>query len=226
MPAWKHGPRDVRGRLFCDTPVTEAVLIAEIDVAVRHYNFERPHAAIGGLTPWQRFSADETALRVEDRARLRFALRHGKLQTVQASGVWKHGRYYWDDELDTRVGSPVIVAWLRKDERAVDVYTTDGEFICEATPQRDLTREQIVTANARRRERWVIQNQRLRKAISKSEERYAPTNRPDGLDVVTVSADDADRDPGRREPDGELLDELGIAGGLYEPWRPDAAGPP
>lgn len=222
MPAWKHGPRDVRGRLFCDTPVTESVLIAEIDAAVRHYNFERPHAAIGGLTPWQRFSGDETALRVEDRPRLRFALRHRKLQTIQASGVWKHGRYYWASALDTRVGDPAIVAWLRKDERAVDVYSTDGEFLCEATPQETLSREQIVAAKSRQRERWVVQNQRLRKAISKSEERYAPTNRPDGLDVVTIRADGAYRDPDRPEPDSELLDELGLADGLYEPWRPDA----
>ena len=223
MPAWKHGPRDLRGRLFCDTAVTEKVLIAEIDAAVRHYNFERPHAAIGGLTPWQCFSADETALRVQDRARLRFALRHRKLQIVQPSGVWKHGRYYWASALDTRAGRPVIVAWLRKDERAVDVYSTDGDFLCEATPQEKLTREQIVADSCRRHARWVVQNRRLRNAISKSEERYAPTNRPDGLDVITISADPASRDPDRPQPDNDLLDVLGLADGLYEPWRPDGS---
>lgn len=225
MPAWKHGPRDLRGRLFCDTPVTEKVLIAEIAAAVRHYNFERPHAAIGGLTPWQCFSADETALRSQDRARLRFALRHRKLQTVQPSGVWKHGRYYWASALDTRVGGPVIVAWLRKDQRAVDVYTTDGKFLCEATPQETFTRERIVADTSRRHERWVVHNRRLRKAISKSEERYAPTNRPDGLDVVTVTTHAADRDPDRPEPDNELLDVLGLADGLNEPWQPGRTPP-
>jgi hypothetical protein len=225
MPAWKYGPRDLRGRLYCDTPVSEEVLIAEIDRAVRHYNFERPHTAIGGLTPWRRFCADETALRIEDRARLRFALRHRKLHTVQPSGVWKHGRYYWARELDTRVGAHVIVAWLRKDERSVDVYTTDAEFLCEATPQETLTREQIVSAKSQQRKRWVIQNQRLRNAISKSEERYAPTNRPDGLDVVTITADDASRDPDRREPDSDLLDDLGIAEGLHQPWQQDEGRP-
>ena len=221
MPAWKHGPRDLRGRLFCDTPITEKTLIGEIDAAVRHYNFQRPHTAIRGQTPWQCFSGDETALRVEDPARLRFALRHRKLQRVQPSGVWKHGRYYWAPALDTRVGRPVIVAWLRKDERAVDVYTTEHEFICEATPQAALTREQVVAAKSRERARWVVQNQRLRKAISKAEERYAPTNRPDGLDVITISADPASRDPDRPQPDNDLLDVLGLADGLYEPWRPD-----
>ena len=221
MPAWKHGPRDIRGRLFGDTPVTEQVLITEIDAAVRHYNFERPHAAIGGLTPWQRFVADETALRIEDRARLRFALRHRKLQIVQPSGVWKHGRYYTDKALGSRDGTPVIVAWLRKDERSVDVYNTDGEFICEAVPHEALTREQVVEAKARQRQRWAVQNKRLRDAMSKSEERYSPTNRPNGLDVVTITADAADRDPDRPDPDGELLDALGLSGGLYEPWHPD-----
>jgi len=189
---------------------------------VRHYNFERPHTAIGGLTPWQRFAADETALRVEDRARLRFALRHRKLQTVQASGVYKHGRYYTAAALDAREGRSVIVAWLRKDERSVDIYSPDGTFLCEAVPHGALTSEQIVAAKARQRERWAVQNKRLRKAMSKSEERYAPTNRPDGLDVVTIAADPADRDPDRSDPDGELLDALGISDGLYEPWQPDA----
>ena len=55
------------------------------------------------------------------------------------------------------------------------------------------------------------------KAISKAEERYAPTNRPDGLDVVTISADAASRDPDRPQPDNDLLDVLGLTDGLYEP---------
>ncbi|MDQ3675326.1 MAG: hypothetical protein M3401_00760 [Actinomycetota bacterium] len=80
-----------------------------------------------------------------------------------------------------------------------------------------------MAAKSQQRARWVVQNQRLRNAISKSEERYAPTNRPDGLEVVTVSADDAYRDPDRREPDSELLDELGISDDLYEPWQPKGA---
>jgi putative transposase len=224
MPTWKHGPRDLRGRLYSDRLITEDVLIAEIDAAVRHYNFERPHSAIGGLTPWQCFVADETALRTEDRARLRFALRHRKLQTVQASGVWKHGRYYWAQELDTRVGDAVIVAWLRKDERSVDVYTTDAVFLCEAEPLEKATREKVVEAHSLRRERWAKQNQRLRDAISKAEERYAPTNRPDGLDVVTIDAGSAHRGPERVDPAEErLLDALGLSDELYEPWR--ACGP-
>lgn len=114
---------------------------------------------------------------------------------------------------------------MRKDQRAVDVYTTDSKFLCEATPQETFTREQIVADTSRRHERWVVQKRRLRKAISKSEERYAPTNRPDGLDVVTVTTDAADRDPDRPEVDNELLDALGLADGLYEPWQPDRTPP-
>lgn len=192
---------------------------------MRHYNFQRPHSAIGGLTPWQRFAADVTALRVEDRARLRFALRHCKLQTVQPSGVWKRGRYYTDRALDGRVGRPVTVAWLRKDERSIDVYDTDGTFVCEAVPHGALTREQVVEAKARQRRRWAVQNKRLRDAISRSEERYSPTNMPDGLEVVTITADAADRDPDRPDPDSDLLDALGLSGGLYEPWQPDTTAP-
>lgn len=115
----------------------------------------------------------------------------------------------------------MIVAWLRKDERSVDVYSTDGEFICEAVPHDALTREQVTEAKARQRWRWAVQNKRLRDAISRSEERYSPTNTPDGLDVVTITANTPDRDPDRADPDSELLDALGLSGGLYEPWQPD-----
>jgi len=221
MPAWKHGPRDSRGRLYSDTAITEQVLIAEIDAAVRFYNFERPHSALGGLTPWQRFEADETALRLEDRARLRFALRHRKEQTIQASGVWKHGRWYWAQQLDAHVGDPAIVAWLRKDERTVDVYRPDGMFLCEAAPLEALTPAQVLAAKQRERERHVVQNRRLRSSISKAEERYSPTNQPDGLDVVTITADPAYRDPDRPErADEQLLAALGLTSGLFEPWQP------
>jgi putative transposase len=56
MPAWKNGPRDQRGRLYSDQAVDEQTLIRQIAAAVRHYNFQRPHSAIGGQTPWECFS--------------------------------------------------------------------------------------------------------------------------------------------------------------------------
>ena len=47
-------PRAARqGRLFCDTPISESELIAEIARPCDVYNLERPHSAIGGRTPWQ-----------------------------------------------------------------------------------------------------------------------------------------------------------------------------
>lgn len=221
MPAWKHGPRDAAGRLYSETPVTEKVVIGEISSAVAHYNFQRPHSAIGGATPWERFSTDETALRVVDADRLRFALRHRKLQKVTTSGVWK-GRWYRAGELDARVGDAVIVAWLGKDDRFVDVYDPDGNFICQALPHTAMTREQIVAVKRAEGQRHRDQDRRLRQAISKAEERYAPTNQPDGLDVISITAGPPGTDPDRpATADEGLLGALGLTDALHQPWRPD-----
>lgn len=219
MPAWKHGPRDERGRLYGERAIDEQTLIGEIARAVRHYNFERSHSALGGQTPWACFSDDETALRVQERSRLRFALRHRRLHTVQTSGVYKHRGYYWHDDLDSRVGDDVIVAWLRYDERTVDVYEPDGRFLCEAARVAEMTPAQVLDTKRAQRMRQAAQTRRMRESLSRAEERYAPTNRPDGLDMITRSA----RDPvaARRRPgEGDLVEQLGLSDGLYEPWQP------
>jgi putative transposase len=218
MPAWKNGPRDQRGRLYSDQAVDEQMLISQIAAAVHRYNFERPHSAIGGQTPWECFSEDETALRVQHRSRLRFALRHRRLQTVQASGVYKHGGYYSAPELDSRVGDELIVAWLRYDERSVDVYEPDGRFLCEATPVDEMTAPQVLESKRLQRVRQAQQTKRMRAALSRSEERYAPTNRPNGLDIVTRNT--ADQSPTATDRGDGLLEQLGLTEGLNEPWRP------
>jgi putative transposase len=219
MPAWKNGPRDKRGQLYGEQAIDEHTLIREVANAVRHYNFERPHSALGGETPWACFSADETALRVQERSRLRFALRHRKPHTVQASGVYKHGGYYWHDTLDSRVGDGVIVAWLRYDERTVDVYEPDGRFLCEAVRVSEMTPAQVLETKRAQRMRQAAQTKRMRKALSRAEERYAPTNQPDGLEIITRTAQDPapERQTG---DDAGLLERLGLTDGLNEPWEP------
>jgi len=120
------------------------------------------------------------------------------------------------------VGDEVIVAWLRKDERSVDVYRLNGEFMCTAVPHESLEREDVVAIKRRERERQALQNKRLRRAISQSLEAYSPANTPGGLEVATLSAASAPRRSA--EADGEeetLLNALGLTGRIGTAWSPE-----
>jgi hypothetical protein len=112
---WDHGPRNKAGRLYDDTAISERELIARVGAAVQVYNFERPHSALGGRTPWQAFADDPASLRLYSPERLRFALRHRKIQKVSAHGVYKHGRWYRHVEIDARVGGK---SWHRNPSAA------------------------------------------------------------------------------------------------------------
>jgi len=222
IAAWDHGPRNKAGKLYDYTPISEGELISRVAEAVRIYNFERPHSAIAFSTPWEAFAADSAPLRLESPERLRFALRHRKIQKVSAHGVYKHRRWYRHHEIDERVGDEVIVAWLRKDERSVDVYRLNGEFMCTAVPHESLEREDVVAIKRRERERQALQNKRLRRAISQSLEAYSPANTPGGLEVATLSAASAPRRSA--EADGEeetLLNALGLTGRIGTAWSPE-----
>ena len=222
IAAWDHGPRNKAGRLYDYTPISERELIARVGAAVQVYNFERPHSALGGRAPWQAFADDQAPLRLQSPERLRFALRHRKIQKVSAHGVYKHGRWYRHVEIDTRVGDSVVVAWLRKDERSVDVYNLSGELLCTAHPHEMLEAEDVVAVKRRERERNVAQDKRLRKTISRSLEAYAPANQPDGLKVTTLPTARAARRPGDTgDDDDALLDDLGLRGRVGAAWPGD-----
>jgi hypothetical protein len=222
IAAWDHGPRNKAGRLYDYTPISERELIMRVAEAVRIYNFERPHSAVSGRTPWEAFAGDSAPLRLELPERLRFALRHRKIQRVGIGGVYKHRRWYRDDKIDDRVGDDVIVAWLRKDERSVDVYRLNGDFMCTAVPHESLGDEDVVTIKRRERERQALQDKRLRKSISQSLEAYAPANKPDGLQVATLPASNSS--PRRAHSDTEeeaLLNNLGLTGRIGLEWSPE-----
>ena len=222
VAAWDNGPRNKAGRLYDYTPISESELIARVAKAVHVYNFERPHSAIAGRTPWEAFDGDTAPLRLESPERLRFALRHRKIQKVATSGVYKHRRYYRHDELETRIGENVIVAWLRKDERHVNVYRLNGAFLCTADPHEDQADEDVVAVKRRQRERETIQDKRLRKSISQMLEAYAPANTPEGLKVATLPAGLSPRRSGASDKNEEaLLNGLGLTARVGTAWSPE-----
>ena len=221
IAGWDNGPRNKAGRLYDYTPISERELISRVAKAVHIYNFERPHSAIAGRTPWEAFDGDTRALRLEPPQRLRFALRHRKIQKVAPSGVYKHRRWYSHPDLGTKIGDDVIVAWLRKDERFVDVYGLNGEFVCTADPHESREPEDVVEVRRRQRDRETLQDKRLRKSISQMLEAYSPANTPDGLEVTTLPAPDSPRRPTAADNDEEaLLNALGLTGRVGAAWSP------
>lgn len=219
LPSWERGPRDRTDQPYDTTPIDETELIERLETAIRFYNYERPHQALGGQTPWEAFSADPHALRHATPESLRFALRTRKEQTVQPSGVYKHRRYYRSDELDTRIGEKVIVAWLKRDQRFVDVYTLAGEFLCTAEPNVfRLDDEEVTRITAKSRKRKTQQTRRLNGTYAKLNEQRAPINKPDQSAVVTV-LDAAAGDPDRPTVPADVLAQFGIEDTKVERWE-------
>lgn len=209
LPSWERGPRDRADKPYNTTPIAEAELIDRIAATIRWYNFDRPHSALAGRTPWAAFSEDSHALRFVAPERVRFALRERKVQKVQPSGVWKHGGYYRADELDVLVGKSVVVAWLRRDQRFVDVYDSDGAFICTATPNEHTLRDdEVIAIKARGRARHRKQTARLKRVHGHGHEERAPTNTVGGSPVVTRQRTNPDAEA-RQAIDPEVLRRLG-----------------
>jgi putative transposase len=204
-PLWRKGPRDERDRLLDENrnPASFKTILTGLRQEVHEHNFERPHSALGGLTPARGWELESTPIRTETPDRLRFACKNRKIQTVQASGVYKHGRYYRALELDNRVKDQVIVAWWLKDDRTVDVYELNGDFICTAVPHATLSDEQKREMKRAQRGRFAVQEQLMREAEERREKRFAPTNAPDGFEALAQ--------PGkkhRREVDEALFADL------------------
>lgn len=190
MPLWKNGPRDLAGKLYdADQPVVEwEVMVREIDLAIRHYNFERAHSSIGGISPLEGFLSDDTPLRTETPERLRFALKTRKLQKVDQRGVYKHRGWYRADEIDYMVGDQVIVASLSNDQRFVDVYRPDGTFLCTARPQRTMTKDEVLENSRRRSKRARELDKLAKQSRERGRVRYAPASAPGAAQIITVNA--------------------------------------
>lgn len=217
MPGFRDGPRDERDRLY-DEPAAMVefdTLVAETRAGIARYNTELTHSALG-CTPAHAYRQDPTPIRVEPPERLAFALRNKKRQTVQPSGVYKHGRYYTAPELGPLIGSQVIVAWLRKDTRFVWVYRTDGTPICQAFPHHRTTPEQRAEAKRHERARHAEQNRRMRASRRRARERFAPTNVPGGYVDLT---DPAPATAAKRDQIPELARAFDEDPALNLPWR-------
>jgi putative transposase len=171
MPAFLHGPVGARGRLLnrpgdaaipslgdgprldrlCEDAVPIRLLVQRVSEWVDWYNNDRPHSALDGQTPRQRWESDATPVELVPPELLRAFLLAREPRKVLKEGVPWAGRKYWHEDLLGHVGEEVVVAHVPHEERWIEVYTRDGDFICTAEPGRTLSPEEAKEFVKRRR---------------------------------------------------------------------------
>jgi len=168
MPFFTKGPEKKDG-----TPAQHkdlkaypfAVFVDEVLEWCRFYNFERPHSGIGGLTPNERWLADERIInQISPEARQRFTLKrlpNGRV--VRGFGIRAFNRNYISADLLDYVGETVEVRHRPHDERSLEIFH-DGKHVTTVYPQTEITKEQADEVIRGRRQRAVAQAVRAKKA--------------------------------------------------------------
>jgi putative transposase len=174
LPGYTDGPRDVRGQLEgCDARLDLGGLVEGFAAWVVSYNGERPHRALAGQTPAERFAGDPTPLRLVAPADARRLLSARRRARVRRDGVHRGGLAYIAVELTELVGEDVELAFAPHDQRSVEVYWR-GAWLCTAIPQHVLTPAQQAQILAERRAYAAELRRRQRRAARKARSRLAP----------------------------------------------------
>ena len=165
------------------------------------YNTVRPHSALQGMTPLQRWSADATPLRNVADDELRWLLLADQGRRIHKDGIHFHGLIFVAPELNARVGQDVEVRYMPHDDRQIEVFL-GGRWLATAKPQNALSpadRDRILD---QRRADAAEQGRRQRQASRRARTRLAAMTEPGQAEVTTVIAEDAARR------------ELGVGGDL------------
>jgi putative transposase len=188
MPHFLGGPRDAAGHLWGgELPMlTLADFVGRFDEWVRHYNSERPHKALEGQTPLQRWREDATPLRLVPDEDLRWTLlTEAKPHKVRTSGVRFHRLDFVAPELNGLVGEAVEVRCRPHDDTSIEVFR-GGTHLCTARPQGTLGPEEQAALLARRRADAAAQARRQRRAARSLRERFSPATAGSPATDVTV----------------------------------------
>lgn len=188
LPQFTGGPRDAAGELWGSGEVlTLGQLVERFDAWVLAYNTERPHAALGGVTPLGRWREDASPLRTVAEPELRWTLLAGKPRVVRTSGISFQGLNFVAPEMNGLVGESVEVRYRPHDLRSVEVFRS-GAHLCTAWPQGALTPEQREAVLTRRRADAAEQARRQRRASRSARTRVAPVTSPGETEDTTVIA--------------------------------------
>lgn len=215
LPRWAHGPRHANGRL-CDErdPLTLERFVATFDAWVRAYNTERPHSALNGQTPAQRWSEDARPVAALPAEQARWMLLPEIPRRVLKDGVHFAGLIYITPELNGLVGETVGVRAMPHDRRSIEIYY-DGRWLGTAKPQGALSGEDRQRVLDRRRRDAQAIKREAAKARRRARTRLAPITDHQEIQettVVTHGEPDATLRPLERSERRAHLRLLGIEG--------------
>ena len=187
LPFYTGGPRAVDGQLYGPDapPMSLALFTGHFAAWVSEYNTARPHSALGGQTPLQRWDADPTPIREVPGEQLRWLLLADAERTIGRDGIHFGGCTFIAGELNGRVGERVQIRYTPHDLRQIEVFRGDL-WLCTAWPQGALTDEQRQAVLERRRADAAELGRRQRQASRRARARLAPITEPGTPEEVTV----------------------------------------
>lgn len=196
LPFYTDGPRAADGRLFGpDTPPMTFELFVDLFAAwVTDYNTVRPHRALGGQTPLQRWNSDPSPIRVIPAEELRFLLMAGEGRIIQRDGVSFDSIFFISPEMNGWGGVEVEVRYMPHDLRTVEIFR-DDKWWCTAYPQNALSEEQRDQVLARRRADSDELSRLRRRASRRARAKLAPVTAPGPVqDATVITADQVTAD--------------------------------
>ena len=205
LPFYTEGPRAANGKLYGPdaAPMTLALFAGRFAEWVIAYNTIRPHSALGGQTPLQRWEADPTPIQEIPAGQLRWLLLADAERTIGRDGIHFGGHTFIAAGLNGRAGQRVQVRYTPHDMRQIEVFDGDT-WLCTAYPQDALPDAERDAVLARRRADAAELGRRQRRASRRARARLAPVTAPGEPEETTViSAADARAARRGRDRDGE-----------------------
>ena len=180
LPRWTGGPRDRRGQLVGEAPLTLERFSYMFADYVERYNIRRGHVALGGRTPLEVWRSDSTPVERVTPEQARWMLRAREEHVINKDGIHHRRRVYYAPELNGLAGGHVEIAFMPHDLRTVDVYV-DGQFLATAVDQERL-------ADDERRAALAADATAIRKRAAKARRaarlRIAPITTPGEIDEL------------------------------------------
>lgn len=201
LPFYTEGPRAADGRLYGPDapPMTLALFVDRFAEWVIDYNTARPHSALGGLTPLQRWTADPTPVREVPAEQLRWLLLADAERTINRDGIHFGGETFIAPELNGRVGERVGVRYTPHDLRRIEIFRGDT-WLCTAYPQGRLSDSERAAILDRRRADAAELGRRQRRASRRARAKLAPITAPgDPIEETTVVSMNTARAERRRD---------------------------
>ena len=203
-PLHRDAPTSAAGKPYIDSdkfePIEDTLLIAKLEAYVEHYNWHRPHSAIGGRVPGQVWVDNVTDLNEPTAEEIRRFLLDAESRKVTKKGVRLNNLFYVAAELNKLVGEWVEVRAYPHDDRQVEIYV-DEKWRCSATPSNAASAElQEAVFKARRDDH--ARAKRLRTTTNRRQRaRMKPRSSAEAaVETTRVNAEVARREAAPRTP--------------------------